>query len=111
LSDPPVHDGAISVFTFPRSWCSRWSVAGTQGCTRELWRTIKPDIALHADRNSLRQSVLTLDFKFPCPDTNEPQWTRYGENSAYAGRTQGEIYKEALEGDAWIISPQGGMTP
>jgi hypothetical protein len=82
-----------------------------QGCTRELWRTIKPDIALHADRNSLRQSVLTLDFKFPCPDTNKPQWTRYGENSAYAGRTQGEIYKEALEGDAWIISPQRGMTP
>ncbi len=81
-----------------------------QGCTRELWRTIKPDIVLHKDRSSLLRSVLTLDFKFPCPDTNEPRWTRYGENSAYSGRTQGDVYKEALEGEVWIISPQEGLT-
>jgi hypothetical protein len=81
-----------------------------QGCTHELWRTIKPDIVLHPDRSSLRRSVLTLDFKFPCPDTNEPRWTLYGENSAYSDRTQREIYKEALGGEAWIISPQGGVT-
>lgn len=31
-----------------------------QGCTRELWRTIKPDIVLHADRN-LRRAALTLE--------------------------------------------------
>jgi hypothetical protein len=81
-----------------------------QGCTRELWRTIKPDIVLHADRSSLLRSVLTLDFKFPCPDTNQPQWTRYGEDSAYAARTQGEIYKEALEGEARLISPRRGIS-
>jgi hypothetical protein len=80
-----------------------------QGCTRELWRTIKPDIVLHPDRGSLRRSVLTLDFKFPCPGTNEPQWTRYGENSAYAGFNQGQIYKKALGGEALIISPGEGM--
>jgi hypothetical protein len=82
-----------------------------QGCTRELWRTIQPDIVLHADRSSLRQSVLTLDFKFPCPSTNEPQWTEYGQNSAYAGYTQGEIYSQALGGKAMIISPQRGVIP
>jgi hypothetical protein len=82
-----------------------------QGCTHELRRTIKPDIVLHADRHSLRQSVLTLDFKFPCPDTNEPRWTLYGENSAYTGRTQDEIYKEALGGEPVMISPQGGIIP
>ncbi|WP_205628662.1 hypothetical protein [Hyalangium minutum] len=32
-----------------------------QDCTGELWRTIKPDIVLHADRSSLRKSVLTLE--------------------------------------------------
>jgi hypothetical protein len=81
-----------------------------QGCTRELWRTIKPDIVLHADRN-LRQGALTLDFKFPCPDTNEPRWTRYGENSAYAGYNQGEIYRKALGGEVVLISPGAGVIP
>jgi hypothetical protein len=80
-----------------------------QGCTHELWRTIKPDLVLHADRH-LRRSALTLDFKFPCPDTNEPRWTRYGEKSAYADSNQGKIYKEALGGEAVMISPQAGMT-
>jgi hypothetical protein len=79
-----------------------------QGCTPELRRTIKPDIVLHADHDLLR-SVLTLDFKFPCPDTNRPQWTRYGENSAYAGSHQGEIYKQALGGEVFLISPRTGM--
>lgn len=81
-----------------------------QGCTRELWRTIEPDIVLHSDRRSLLRSVLTLDFKFPCPETNEPRWTRYGEDSAYSGRTQGDIYKESLGGEARVISPRRGIS-
>jgi len=81
-----------------------------QGCTRELWRTIKPDIVLQADDN-WRRSALTLDFKFPCPDTNEPRWRNYGEDSAYAGDTQDEVYKAALGGKALIISPQGVRVP
>jgi hypothetical protein len=82
-----------------------------QGCTHELRRTIKPDIVLHADRGSLLRSVLTLDFKFPCPDTNEPRWKEYEGNSAYTGYNQGQIYKEALGGKALIISPQGVTRP
>lgn len=81
-----------------------------QGCTRELWRTIKPDIVLHADNNP-RRSVLTLDFKFPCPGTNSPQWKDYGENSAYAGFNQGKIYRDALGGNTLLISPAKGVTP
>jgi hypothetical protein len=80
-----------------------------QGCTRELWRTIKPDIVLHADRSLLR-SALTLDFKFPCPDTNKPQWKEYGEDSAYAGSNQRDIYQEALGGEPVLISPRRGVT-
>jgi hypothetical protein len=82
-----------------------------QGCTRELWRTIEPDIVLHAGRGSLLRSVLTLDFKFPCPDTNRPRWTLYRENSAYFGFNQGQIYSKALGGKAMIISPQRGVIP
>ena len=80
-----------------------------QGCTRELWRTLKPDLVLHADRDLLK-AALVLDFKFPCPDTNEPQWARYGKNSAYANKTQGDLYKQALGGPAMLISPRKGVT-
>lgn len=80
-----------------------------QKCTEELWRTLKPDIVLHADRNLLR-AALTLDFKFPCPDTNAPRWKEYGENSAYAGSNQGDLYRAALGGEALLISPRRGVT-
>ena len=80
-----------------------------QDCTKDLWRTIKPDIVLHADRNLLRAEVV-LDFKFPCPDTNEPRWKEYGEDSAYADSNQGEVYRKALGGEALIISPRRGVT-
>ncbi|WP_163866221.1 hypothetical protein [Myxococcus eversor] len=82
----------------------------SQGCTRELWRTIKPDLVLHSDSNVLH-SVLTLDFKFPCPDTNEPRWTSYGEKSAYAGFNQGNIYQDALRGNVVMVSPLRGVVP
>ncbi|MCP3139327.1 hypothetical protein [Pyxidicoccus xibeiensis] len=81
-----------------------------EGCTKELWRTIKPDLVLHADRDLLR-SVLTVDYKFPCPDTNRARWTRYGESSAYADLSQGEVYKNALGGEVVLISPGQGVIP
>ncbi len=80
-----------------------------QGCTRELWRTIKPDIVLHAD-NQWPRAVIILEFKFPCPDTNRPQWKLYGEDSAYAGFSQRHIYEEALGGEALLISPRRGFS-
>jgi hypothetical protein len=83
----------------------------TEDCTGELWRTIKPDIVLHADRGTLLRSVLTLDFKFPCPDTNAPRWTEYGAGSAYSGKDQRYIYKNALQGEALIVSPRMGIVP
>jgi hypothetical protein len=80
-----------------------------EGCTHELWRTIKPDLVLHEDHIPLR-SVLTLDLKFPCPDTNKPRWKEYDRNSAYAGYSQGQLYKEALGGESFLISPGRGVT-
>lgn len=81
-----------------------------QGCTDELRGTIKPDLVLHAERDLLK-AVLILDFKFPCPDTNPPQWTRYGNSSPYAGRTQEDVYQTALGGAARLISPSKGVVP
>lgn len=74
-----------------------------EDCTGELWRTIKPDVVLHADYNLLR-AVLILDFKFPCPDSNKARWTDYGEGSAYQGSNQQRIYEKALGGRALLIS-------
>ncbi|NNB94881.1 hypothetical protein HJC10_07140 [Corallococcus exiguus] len=79
-----------------------------EGCTEELRGTIKPDIVLHGDRDLLK-SALTLDFKFPCPDTNQPQWTPYGPSSPYFGQNQGQVYKIALDGQALLISPRFGV--
>lgn len=76
-----------------------------QGCTKELWRTIKPDIVLHLIGDPLR-AALTFDLKFPCPDSNQPKWTDYDSSSAYAGSNQGEIYQEALGGEIHLLSPK-----
>jgi hypothetical protein len=77
-----------------------------EDCTGELWRTIKPDLVLHGDYNLL-QAVLIIDFKFPCPESNVPQWTFYGPRSAYAGFSQQHIYTQALGGPALILHPRG----
>ncbi|WNG21948.1 hypothetical protein F0U63_11525 [Cystobacter fuscus] len=75
-------------------------------CAEELRGTIKPDVVLHADRHLLR-AILVLDLKFPCPGIRSPQWTKYGEKSAYGGSSQHEIYREAFGGAALMMSPKG----
>ncbi|RKH52749.1 hypothetical protein D7X55_02505 [Corallococcus sp. AB049A] len=79
------------------------------GCTDELRGTIKPDIVLHENRSQLLKSVLTLDFKFPCPDSNLPQWTQYGRGSPYEDMSQRTLYQNALGGQALLISPRYGL--
>ena len=79
-----------------------------QDCTEELRGTLKPDLVLHADRNLLK-AALILDFKFPCPETHQAEWTKYGRNSVYFGRKQGDLYREALGGRALMISPREGV--
>jgi hypothetical protein len=76
------------------------------GCTQGLWRTFKPDIVLHGkDHQPIACRV--FDFKFPCLEGRQPQWTRYGQKSAFAGSDQGSVYTEALGCKAVIISPTG----
>ena len=78
----------------------------TSGCTQGLWRTIKPDLVLHG-RDSPQRACHVFDFKFPCLEGKQPQWTRYGERSAFAGADQGTVYTEALGCKAVMLSPQG----
>ena len=79
-----------------------------QGCTNALKRTIKPDLVLHEQPFQVTCSVLTVDFKFPCKNpAADPFWTGYGDDSAYSGKTQGQVYKEALGGDTIMVSPTG----
>ncbi|XXF77568.1 hypothetical protein P2318_31620 [Myxococcaceae bacterium GXIMD 01537] len=77
-----------------------------QGCTRELWRTIKPDVVVHAspDRKS---PCRIFDFKFPCYPGRRPEWTLYNDTSAFSGALQGVIYAEALGCPALMVSPLG----
>jgi hypothetical protein len=77
-----------------------------RGCTQGLWRTIKPDLVLHG-RDNRQSTCHVFDFKFPCIEGKRPQWTRYGEKSAFAGSDQGTIYTEALGCRAVMISPTG----
>jgi len=60
-----------------------------QGCTRELWRTIKPDIVLHADGNSLRGAHPGLQVSLPRyqPATVDPLWREQRLHRLQPGRT------------------------
>jgi hypothetical protein len=79
---------------------------------KELYKlkgTIQPDIVLHASWSGkdLLRSVLTLDFKFPCPASNEPQWADYTGRDDCISTNQRDAYETALGGRALIISPRG----
>jgi hypothetical protein len=77
---------------------------------KELYKlrgTIQPDIVLHASRSGedLLRSMLTLDFKFPCPASNEPRWEDYAGRDDCIANNQKEAYEKTLGGKALIISP------
>ena len=76
------------------------------GCTNDLWGSIKPDIVLHSDYNLLKAAII-IDLKFPCPPSNRPTWRDYGRGSAYDGSNQGKIYEEALDGKVLLLTPKG----
>ncbi|XXF77273.1 hypothetical protein P2318_30105 [Myxococcaceae bacterium GXIMD 01537] len=80
----------------------------TRGCTQGLWRTIKPDLVVHA-KGEKHGPCRIFDFKFPCLSGRKPAWTKYGSKSAFAGADQGTIYSEALGCVAVLVSPVGAI--
>jgi hypothetical protein len=53
------------------------------------------------------KALFILDLKFPCPDTNRPRWTPYGERSAFSGLNQKRVYEEAFDAEAMMLTPKG----
>lgn len=76
-----------------------------QGRLHELQRTFAPDIVIIFDGNAFWIQAV-YDFKFPCPDTNTPQWNSYPDTSAFRGSTQDKVYRDALKVDPVIVTPQ-----
>ncbi|MBN8226799.1 hypothetical protein JYK02_04670 [Corallococcus macrosporus] len=79
------------------------------GRTGQLRGTIVPDVVIHSG-NPLRVEE-SFDFKFPCPISNNPNWRPYPRGHPHEGKTQGEIYEQALGVRPWLIVPILGATP
>jgi len=77
------------------------------GNRAELRGTIVPDVVIHAGDPLQPQEV--YDLKFPCvnPDT-VPRWDDYPSDHPYAGLTQRDMYKEALDVEPVLVTPRWG---
>lgn len=73
----------------------------------ELRGSIEPDVVLHLGRPHQVQAV--FDFKFPCVNGGQPQWRKYPEGPPHDGRTQGDLYLDALGVPPMRIIPRLGV--
>ncbi|RYZ14938.1 MAG: hypothetical protein EOO70_07285, partial [Myxococcaceae bacterium] len=62
-----------------------------------------PDVVIHSG-NPLKAADV-FDFKFPCPISNRASWRPYPREHPYGGKTQGEMYQQALGVRPWLIVP------
>lgn len=79
-------------------------IVATQGW-KGLTGTIEPDIVL-MDAQGFIMHV--YDLKFPCPESNEAQWTRYTDGP-WKRSSQKDVYKQALRVTPWLVSPREGV--
>ena len=80
-----------------------------QGREKELEGTLEPDVVIHPGDPLKAWAV--YDFKFPCPETNPPTWSKYPKGHPYQGRTQGEMYRRALGQSPSRVTPLDGVIP
>lgn len=80
-----------------------------QGREKELEGTLEPDVVIHTGDPLKAWAV--YDFKFPCPETNPPTWSNYPKGHPYQGRTQGEMYRQALGPSPSRVTPLDGVIP
>jgi hypothetical protein len=79
-----------------------------QGRSEELRGTLEPDIVIH-DRD-LRRVQDAYDFKFPCMNTGSRiPWRQYPQGHSHSGRSQGQLYKDALKVDPARVQPHVGV--
>jgi len=78
------------------------------GRGHELRGTLRPDVVLHTG-DPLRV-LAVYDFKFPCINPQKtPEPRRYPSGHAYDGRSQEDMYQEALGPEPQFIFPYWGM--
>ncbi|WP_257451432.1 hypothetical protein [Archangium lipolyticum] len=69
--------------------------------------TLEPDVVIHTGDPLQVRAV--YDFKFRCVNFDErPRWRTYPPGHRYAGRSQGDIYKEAFGPEVELIGPRKG---
>jgi hypothetical protein len=74
----------------------------------ELKGTLEPDVVIHMGDPLQVEAV--YDFKFRCVDFDrEPEWRPYPPGHRYAGKSQGDIYKEAFGTVVHLIGPRKGV--
>ncbi|GMU08386.1 hypothetical protein [Corallococcus caeni] len=96
--------GALRLIT--RAQAEVWLRSGQAG---QLLGTLVPDVVIHLGEPLKAEAV--FDFKFPCPVSNPPRWKRYPRNHPYVGKTQGQMYEQALGVRPWLIVPILGAAP
>ncbi len=79
-----------------------------QGRGEELRGTLEPDLVIHEENPRRVQDA--YDFKFPCMNTsNRSSWRNYPKGHPYSGRSQGEMYGEALGVKPGLVQPHLGV--
>jgi hypothetical protein len=69
--------------------------------------TLEPDVVIHSGDPLQVQAV--YDFKFRCVNTDgRPGWRSYPEGHPHAGRSQGQMYRDALGPEPQIVTPRLG---
>ena len=77
------------------------------GRSAELTGTLVPDVVIHLGQPLSPKAI--YEFKFPCPDTNPVRWRQYPEGHPHAGKTQQQLYKEALGVEPQPVMPLRGI--
>ncbi|MBN9683732.1 MULTISPECIES: hypothetical protein [unclassified Corallococcus] len=90
--------GALRLIT--RAEAEAWLRSGQAG---QLLGTLIPDVVIHLGDPLAPEDA--FDFKFPCPISNSASWRRYPRNHPYEGRTQGQMYEQALGIRPWLVVP------
>lgn len=73
----------------------------------ELLGTLVPDVVIHPGDPLQPQEV--YDLKFPCVNPDRvPHWEEYPPDHPYAGLTQRDMYKHALDVEPVLVTPRWG---
>ncbi|MBZ4422001.1 hypothetical protein K8638_36745 [Myxococcus sp. RHST-1-4] len=64
-----------------------------------------PDVVIHTGNPLQAQRV--YDFKFPCPERNNPQWRDYPSGNSLQVLNQGAAYEKVLRASSARVTPKG----